>query len=80
MKKGFVQSDTEKYWVEIWVNATSDCQWVVSVCDENKDEVKRVSTHKNEDEAMKFGRETSQKLGLRLYTRDDHGIFEILPE
>lgn len=61
--------------IEVWCDATSDTDevWCVSLCDDDGQEVKCLSTHDDKDDAIDAGKEAAQKWELRLCERSKHG-------
>lgn len=68
--------------IEVWRDETSDADepiWCVSLCDDDGQEVKCLSTHDDKSGAIEAGRKVAHKRGLRLCERSKYGpITEII--
>lgn len=68
--------------IEVWYDETSDTDeavWCVSLCDEEGQEVRCLSTHDDQSDAIEAGREAAQERGMRLCERSKYGaVTEII--
>jgi hypothetical protein len=63
--------------IEVWHDETSDAsepRYCVSLCEEDGEEVRCLSTHEGRDEAEEAGRSEAGKRGLAVLYREKTGL------
>lgn len=66
--------------IEAWYDETSDADaalWCVSLCTADGEEIKCLSTHEEEADALSAGRAEAAKRGLEFVRRGRHGAVRV---
>lgn len=62
--------------IEIWYDETSDSdnpEWCVSVCEDDGEEIRCLSTHGRYSDAVAAGKKSAAKRGIELVERSTSG-------
>lgn len=62
--------------IEVWYDETSDSDnplWCVSLCEEDGEEIKCLSTHEDEGDAASYGESAAAKRKIDARKRDEDG-------
>lgn len=65
--------------IEVWYDETSDSDnplWCVSFCEADGDEIKCLSTHEDQADALMAGQNAADKRGIECLHRDADGSTE----
>lgn len=63
--------------IVVWLDDASNYNkptWCVSLCREDGDEIKCLSTHDEESEAIEEGKRTAAELSLAAFARSERGV------